>query len=214
MVLLGLAEHAHPDGSEARPAVATLARYAECDERTVRRHLRKLEDAGIILTDTPRDARRRRGRPIEFRISLGALAQRSDNLSYPLGQDVQGGSGDLPDEPVLQPVPNLDLSFDRFWKIYPKRVGRKPSRAAFERALRTGVELDRILAGAIAYRDDARRDPGYTLNPLTWLNQARWEDEMQVDSPSAEMSATDWEAYYRDQDERIRRLLEQEGDSA
>lgn len=49
VVLIGLANHARADGfDEARPAVATLAKYASCDHRTVQRHIRKLEADGWI----------------------------------------------------------------------------------------------------------------------------------------------------------------------
>ena len=48
LVLIGLADHAHDDGTEARPSVATLARYARCSPRTVQNKLRVLIDAGLI----------------------------------------------------------------------------------------------------------------------------------------------------------------------
>lgn len=48
LVLIGLADHAHDDGTEARPSVATLAQYARCSERTVHTKLRLLESAGLI----------------------------------------------------------------------------------------------------------------------------------------------------------------------
>lgn len=48
VVLLGLANHADPDGSEAWPCVDTLSTYACCDRRTVQRHLRQLEVDGWI----------------------------------------------------------------------------------------------------------------------------------------------------------------------
>lgn len=48
LVLIGLANHASADFDEARPSVATLARYAHVDRRTVQRALRKLEEDGWI----------------------------------------------------------------------------------------------------------------------------------------------------------------------
>lgn len=51
VVLLGLANHAHPDGSEAYPALDTLSVYAHCDRSTARRNVRKLEADGWILPD-------------------------------------------------------------------------------------------------------------------------------------------------------------------
>lgn len=48
LVLVGLAEKADPDGTDAWPSVQTLASYAECDTRTVRRHLAALLAEGHI----------------------------------------------------------------------------------------------------------------------------------------------------------------------
>lgn len=70
MVLLGLADHAHADGREARPGVRTLAQYAECSERTVQRHLRSLEDAGFISLQRAGGGRN----PKTYAISLPELA--------------------------------------------------------------------------------------------------------------------------------------------
>lgn len=51
VILLGIANHASIDGSNAWPSLATLATYARVDQRTVRRTLRALEEAGLIETE-------------------------------------------------------------------------------------------------------------------------------------------------------------------
>lgn len=51
VVLLGLANHAHPDGSHAFPAIDTLAEYAHCDRRTAQRNVRKLEALEFVAAD-------------------------------------------------------------------------------------------------------------------------------------------------------------------
>ncbi len=52
-VLVGLANHAGPDGTGAFPSVATLVRYTGLSERTVRSCLDRLEAAGIIRPCDP-----------------------------------------------------------------------------------------------------------------------------------------------------------------
>ncbi len=52
-VLVGLANHAAPDGKEAFPAVRTLVRYTDLSERTVRTALDRLEAEGIIRPCDP-----------------------------------------------------------------------------------------------------------------------------------------------------------------
>ena len=52
-VLVGLANHAGPDGSGAFPSVATLVRHTSLSERTVRTCLDRLEADGIIRPCDP-----------------------------------------------------------------------------------------------------------------------------------------------------------------
>jgi len=52
-VLVGLANHAGPDGAGAFPSVATLVRYTGLSERTVRTCLDRLEAEGIVSPCDP-----------------------------------------------------------------------------------------------------------------------------------------------------------------
>jgi len=52
-VLVGLANHADPDGHNAFPAVATLVRYTRLSERSVRNILRELTTLGLIRPSDP-----------------------------------------------------------------------------------------------------------------------------------------------------------------
>lgn len=72
LVLLGLANHAHKDGTEAFPAVKTLADYASVSERTARRHLGDLRKTGYITpTANPSGGRL----PTTYRINMDPLAE-------------------------------------------------------------------------------------------------------------------------------------------
>ena len=53
IVLVGLANHADPDGRNAFPAVATLVRYTRLSERSVQYALRSLEDLSLIVPSDP-----------------------------------------------------------------------------------------------------------------------------------------------------------------
>lgn len=54
LVLVTLADHAHADGTSAFPSKRTISERIDVSERTVQRHLRTLEELGLI---TPGDAR-------------------------------------------------------------------------------------------------------------------------------------------------------------
>lgn len=53
IVLVGLANHADPDGRNAFPAVSTLVRYTRLSERSVQYALRALEDLELITPSDP-----------------------------------------------------------------------------------------------------------------------------------------------------------------
>lgn len=97
-------------------------------------------------------------------------------------------------------------SFDEWWRVYPKKVGKPLARAKWNAITGDGLKtrtLDRdsgqyveielkatpeeLLAGARRY-EQRNRKPGigefgyvengkYLCHPSTWLNQGRWEDE-------------------------------------
>lgn len=99
VVLLGLANHAHPDGSESYPVLDTLARYAHCDRSTARRNVRKLAADGWIVEDGTGP----KGQT-KYRLAMG-VAER-----HPVAESAaRGGTGDAggvapaPPEPSTQP---------------------------------------------------------------------------------------------------------------
>lgn len=53
IVLVGLANHADPDGHNAFPAVATLVRYSRLSPRSVQYALRRLAELGLITPSDP-----------------------------------------------------------------------------------------------------------------------------------------------------------------
>lgn len=73
-VLVGLANHAGPDGGAAFPSVATLVAYTGLSERTVRSQLDALEAAGVIVRCDPevvaRHIRRADRRPVGYDLQL------------------------------------------------------------------------------------------------------------------------------------------------
>jgi hypothetical protein len=104
---------------------------------------------------------------------------------------------------ISRPAPAA-ATFDEFWRVYPRRVGKPLARAKWEAITNGGLRtrtLDRdsgqfvdielsatpeeLVAGARRYRDAQvdkttfkLKDNGkFILHPATFLNQGRWEDE-------------------------------------
>jgi hypothetical protein len=86
--------------------------------------------------------------------------------------------------PDPEPLP----SFDDFWLMYPRRVARKDAARAWDRL--TAAEQVAALTGLVGWRREwIRRDEmQYVPHPATWLNGARWEDELPVAATSSHAS--------------------------
>lgn len=76
--------------------------------------------------------------------------------------------------PTSPPVP-VGPSFDDFWAVYPRKDDKARARRAWPNAIKA-ADPEVIIAGAIRYRDDPHRYPGFTKQPATWLNAESWDN--------------------------------------
>ncbi|MEG0241679.1 MAG: hypothetical protein RR726_04480 [Pseudomonas sp.] len=78
--------------------------------------------------------------------------------------------------------------FDRFWKLYPRKVGKAPAEKAWKK-LKVTPELLDLIANALARQsvsiDWLKSGGQYIPHPSKWLNEKRWEDETATGKPSA-----------------------------
>ena len=69
--------------------------------------------------------------------------------------------------------------FEEFWSVYPKKAGKKPCRDKWVKK-----KLDAIgarIVEDVKLRKQAHEPwlQGFVPNPLTYINQERWDDEVQ-----------------------------------
>lgn len=78
--------------------------------------------------------------------------------------------------------------FDRFWRVYPVKKGKKPCRAKWQQKKFDPDILVQDVQARI--ESDAQWKQGYIPNPLTYLNQERFNDQLSrpkpADIPAAE----------------------------
>jgi hypothetical protein len=110
------------------------------------------------------------------------------------------GNPDPGPEPSFQPETaaapgDPPPAFSRFWTAYPNKVGRREAWHAW-RQLQPDDTLVETMLAAITRQRASRRwraEAGrYIPNPATWLEQHRWDDELQPASeagPSSPSSA-------------------------
>lgn len=74
-----------------------------------------------------------------------------------------------------------EAAFDLFWSAYPRKVNKQGALKAF---LKIGVPVDVLLQAIEQQKNSAQwtKDGGaFIPHPTTWLNQARWEEELPPD---------------------------------
>lgn len=73
--------------------------------------------------------------------------------------------------------------FDEFWGAYPRKIGKAAARKVYQR-LKPTADLHAKILTAIdtaKHSDQWTKDNGQFIpHPTTWLNQGRWDDELEV----------------------------------
>jgi hypothetical protein len=81
--------------------------------------------------------------------------------------------------------------FNEFWSLYPRRISKRAAEKAWAKETRTTAPQV-ILAGLrrqLPYLQS--KDPQFIPHASTWLNQARWEDEVQPIQRNTRRSISD-----------------------
>lgn len=78
-------------------------------------------------------------------------------------------------------TPLEDKFFDLFWLNYPKKVGKEAARKAWKKIRRPAEVIEKIKNKLPEQMDSIqwnKENGQYIPNPATYLNQGRWEDEL------------------------------------
>lgn len=193
MVLLALADAANDDGvtwmpvKSRRAGKMDLLTKCSLSERAVQGALRRLCEAGYLhrqdrpgkgslWTVTPADAAPR---------SKCTPAANDKNPRSCCGENISNRNSPSEDKSSSGDAPARPDDFDRFWGEYPSKVAKLAARKGYAAAIKrlkargVGDPHAVIMDGLARAKASARwADPTYTVpNPLTWLNQERWDDE-------------------------------------
>lgn len=85
-----------------------------------------------------------------------------------------------PDDPPKEKGPTAaERRFERWYKTYPKKVGRGAAEKAFAKYKPDDQLTDTMIRAVEAQKQSRQWKEGYIPNPATWLNQKRWLDELE-----------------------------------
>lgn len=181
MIHLALADNAN-DAGECWPHLPTILRKARCSRASGYEALRRMQSDGLLKYEGDEVCHPSRDCPLILLPvqNLDAAVQDLDgpvqNLDAKADHSSSIGTVNEPSSNRVTDVTPV-TSFDAFWEGYPKKVGKGAARAAYARAARKVAE-NVLLAACCDYAAlRAGKEKQFTLNPATWLNQERWEDD-------------------------------------
>lgn len=70
-------------------------------------------------------------------------------------------------------------AFEKFWAMYPKKMGRKPAEASWRKV--KPEDYDKVMRALTRHRKSeqwTKNNGQFIPNATTWLNQERWDDEV------------------------------------
>lgn len=206
-----LARYADSETLQAFPSRETIAKRAFCHYKSVDRAIDELVKIKAIVK-----SHRRSGE--SYQSNLYTLRRVPPQLSLPT--DTGDGGVRTPVSPPtdtavhltrtteLEPteLENARGDFDRFWELYPRKVGKIAARKAWEKI----TNPDDVIEGVNRLLADPNRPSlEFLPHPSTWLNEGRWEDEpyparqapeSRFVKPAAEGPGRgDWKRWYHDQ---------------
>ena len=74
----------------------------------------------------------------------------------------------------------MQIAFDKFWKIYPRKIGKGKAKDAFNKAVLKTTLLT-IMDAVSEYAQSVHgKDAKFIPHAATWLNQERWDDDIEA----------------------------------
>ena len=207
LILILLADHVSVSNT-VFPAIGTLADDACVSRATIKRRLSQLSEKKLIsVVERTREdgGRSSNGYTVNIGTHIATPPVQSEPAppvhSYdpPPGSLLNQPPGSLLNHangtPIVNHQSNPQLStpdFSDFWKLYPRKKGKKVAAKAWAKAVKeTPAQeiidgLTRLLPSiATQYRG---KGEDYRHNPSTWLNGGYWEDETEVPMSGGDMA--------------------------
>jgi hypothetical protein len=197
VVFLGSHGDAEDCQHGARPGLRRLASEVGATQHTVLAAIQRLESAGVLNRTV------RPGVGTDYELHFDALPlemeQRCSDCSTANGTalcEVQrsAANGTAPvlqseqrtvplTEPLTVPTRARALpgDFETFWRVYPRKVGKRAALAAWKGLNGSRPPLEVLVASVKAHAESEQwtsEGGRYIPHPATFLRQGRWEDEL------------------------------------
>ena len=83
--------------------------------------------------------------------------------------------------------------FDQFWKFYPRKIAKRAAQLAFNRLTKDEqAHAVEAIEQHVAYWKLKGTEMEFICHATTWLNQGRWEDELDMTPKEIKRPALPW----------------------
>ncbi|WP_128518923.1 helix-turn-helix domain-containing protein [Lacticaseibacillus paracasei] len=153
---------------------------------TIKRRLQALEELGFIK------------RIVKYKEGTTEVEKRFISITPEVKNDPGWGQncagGGVKNEPEnttsinknIRASSTLESDFEKLWKLYPKKIGKKPALAAYKRAMsrkKNPATNRQIQDGIVAYRqliNSKGTEKRFVKDGSTFFNQEAWNDYLEV----------------------------------
>tara|TARA_R110000803_G_scaffold39600_1_gene85427 strand:+ start:1058 stop:1672 length:615 start_codon:yes stop_codon:yes gene_type:complete len=171
LVLLMLANYADENGN-CYPSQAHLAKICHCSRQSINKYISDLVELGFVNITKK---------------SNGLLVHNSYNLKMTIVKNIDNAVSNVKiSSNQCQNIGQNTIintytdNFDEFWNIVPRKISKTQARKAYLKALKD-KKIDHIslMRKMKEYGKSVQgKEQQFVLHPSTWINQCRWEDEL------------------------------------
>ena len=182
-----------------------LAKQMPYDTDTITRSLRELVDEGVLTLEGDVLFQKRMVRDADLSDKKSAAGKKGADRTNSQRRTPKNGQPDEPDGEEEETAGKVEKrgAFEKFWEAYPNKVGKQAALKAFEKARKTGVKLETLIEAVEKQKESKKwkkNNGEFIPNPATWLNQGRWDDELERegdenDGRNTGGPATDWKNF-------------------
>ena len=85
------------------------------------------------------------------------------------------------------------MNFNEFYSLYPRKQGRRAAEKSWDRLTsQEQTEALEALPNHLEYWKLKQTEKDYIPHPATWLNQGRWEDELDLTPKEMKKPSLPW----------------------
>lgn len=88
----------------------------------------------------------------------------------------------------------IENLFESFWKVYPRKIAKKKAMTTWKNVCKNKDTYNKIIKALTTQivANKWNKDIKYCPHPTTWLNQERWNDDVEVRNEPAKKSSADY----------------------